>query len=296
MMASLTTIRCFSPQCKLVRHSHTSAGNSNFKGNFPLSAKTSVTQITQNVKPLTSKRNLQSFAQLKNANKLRKSKIFDPIAVGAKSISTDPCLSAVTLGDLRDAKQQSQKLQERILRWIWEGESWAVFAENQVQITKVKLLPNFMALKIYWSATGVDYVDKMIQRLLNESAAIEIQERMQCHADYQGIRLPAVEFIADLSQIQACELATGEHSQHPDNQHLQYLNKQQLSPQNSEELFHMHKLTGITSLKVVEDNSAKYSVDFGREEDRFAEKSQVHGLDYQSVMAKILKDPSSLSF
>merc|ERR1739838_423906 len=67
--------------------------------------------------------------------------------------------SDFTLGELRDAKFQSQKLQEKILRWIWEGESWSVFAENDIQITKVKLLPNFSTLRIHWSATGVQYTD-----------------------------------------------------------------------------------------------------------------------------------------
>jgi len=240
-------------------------------------------------KSLTSKRNLQSFAHLKDSKKLSKSNLFDPIAVGAKGISTDPCLSAVTLGELRDAKHQSQKLQERILRWIWEGESWTVFAENEVQITKVKLLPNLRTLKIYWSATGAPYVDKMIQKSLDESVSVEIEERMKYHEDYQGSRLPAIQFVADMSQAHAAELASGNHLQHPSR-----LDSISLK-QSSEELAHMQCMTGISSLKAVEPiccDGENGSGDF----EEVTEKSEIHGLDYESVLAKLLQDPSSLRF
>jgi len=240
-------------------------------------------------KSLTSKRNLQSFAHLKDSKKLSKSNLFDPIAVGAKGISTDPCLSAVTLGELRDAKHQSQKLQERILRWIWEGESWTVFAENEVQITKVKLLPNLRTLKIYWSATGAPYVDKMIQKSLDESVSVEIEERMKYHEDYQGSRLPEIQFVADMSQAHAAELASGNHLQHPSR-----LDSISLK-QSSEELAHMQCMTGISSLKAVEPiccDGENGSGDF----EEVTEKSEIHGLDYESVLAKLLQDPSSLRF
>jgi len=254
-------------------------------------------------KSLTSKRNLQSFAHLKDSKKLSKSNLFDPIAVGAKGISTDPCLSAVTLGELRDAKHQSQKLQERILRWIWEGESWTVFAENEVQITKVKLLPNLRTLKIYWSATGAPYIDKMIQKSLDESVSVEIEERMKYHEDYQfrhesarpstedfnGSRLPEIQFVADMSQAHAAELASGNHLQHPSR-----LDSISLK-QSSEELAHMQCMTGISSLKAVEPiccDGENGSGDF----EEVTEKSEIHGLDYESVLAKLLQDPSSLRF
>lgn len=240
-------------------------------------------------KSLTSKRNLQSFAHLKDSKKLSKSNLFDPIAVGAKGISTDPCLSAVTLGELRDAKHQSQKLQERILRWIWEGESWTVFAENEVQITKVKLLPNLRTLKIYWSATGAPYIDKMIQKSLDESVSVEIEERMKYHEDYLGSRLPEIQFVADMSQAHAAELASGNHLQHPSR-----LDSISLK-QKSEELAHMQCMTGISSLKAVEPiccDGENGSGDF----EEVTEKSEIHGLDYESVLAKLLQDPSSLRF
>lgn len=240
-------------------------------------------------KSLTSKRNLQSFAHLKDSKKLSKSNLFDPIAVGAKGISTDPCLSAVTLGELRDAKHQSQKLQERILRWIWEGESWTVFAENEVQITKVKLLPNLRTLKIYWSATGAPYIDKMIQKSLDESVSVEIEERMKYHEDYQGSRLPEIQFVADMSQAHAAELASGNHLQHPSR--LDSISLKQIS----EELAHMQCMTGISSLKAVEpicSDGENGSGDF----EEVTEKSEIHGLDYESVLAKLLQDPSSLRF
>merc|ERR1712142_1099922 len=85
---------------------------------------------------LTSRRSLQSIAQTKDVKGRRRHAINDAIDVGAKNIASDPCLSSVTLGELREAKYLSQKLQEKIMRWIWEGESWSVFAENDIQITR----------------------------------------------------------------------------------------------------------------------------------------------------------------
>ena len=129
MASSMLTKKLFSSVNQFVRFSHTNSNNSNFIKNGHFSAKRN---------SLTSKRNLQSIARFRGAKEQRDGSVFDPIAVGARNISTDPCLSNVTLGELRDAKFQSQKLQEKILRWIWEGESWSVFAENDIQITKVQ--------------------------------------------------------------------------------------------------------------------------------------------------------------
>jgi len=274
-MASSTLFRIIIPRPNLVRKSHTNSRNSNLSGNFPLSAKN--TSLAP--KSLTSKRTLQSVAHLKDSKKIYKNKLFDPIAAGAKRISTDPYLSAVTLGELRDAKHLSQKLQERILRWIWEGESWSVFAENDVQITKVKLLPGLSKLKIYWSATGVEYVDKMIQISLDESVSFDIEERMKYHEDYQGIRLPEIEFVADLSQVHASEFAHGRHMQHPN---------------RSDELSQLQSITGIQSLKALEPITVNGSNGYGILEEDYTEKSEIHGLDYDAVMTKILQDQNSL--
>lgn len=280
-MASTTLFRRITPRCNLVRSSHTSSRNSNLTGIFPLPAKTA--SLTP--KPLTSKRSLQSIAHLKNATKLTKSNLFDPIDAGSKRVSTDPCLFAVTLGELREAKYQSKKLQERILRWIWEGESWSVFAENNVQITKVKLLPSLRTLKIYWSATGVQYIDKLIQKSLDESVSLEIEERMKYHKDYQGSRLPEIEFVADMSQAHASEFARGGHMQHP------YRLNRTSSKQSTEELFQMQNITGISSLKALEPITANGGNGSGvlLEED-YIEKSEIHGLDYNTVMAQLLQE------
>merc|ERR1739838_845133 len=118
MASSMLTKKLFSSLNQFVSFSHTNSNNSNFIKNGHFSAKRN---------SLTSKRNLQSIARFRGAKEQRDGSVFDPIAVGARNISTDPCLSNVTLGELRDAKFQSQKLQEKILRWIWEGESWSVF-------------------------------------------------------------------------------------------------------------------------------------------------------------------------
>jgi len=275
-MASSTLLRRFTPHCKLVRTSHTGPG-SNLTGKFPLNAK----PASLTPKSMTSKRSLQSIAHLKNAKQVTKSNLFDPIDAGAKRISTDPCLSAVTLGELREAKHQSLKLQGRILRWIWEGESWSVFAENNVQITKVKLLPCFRTLKIYWSSTGVPYIDKMIQKSLDESVSIEIEERMKYHEDYQGTRLPDIEFVADMSQAHASDFACGRHMQHPNR-----LNRTS-AELSTDELFQMQNISGISSLKALEPITVNGG--FGVLEEDYIEKSDIHGLDYESVMTKILQ-------
>ena len=133
MATSVFSKQCFLIMSKLSRGAHTSSSNAKVGKNNPFSPK----KNTIPSHTVTTKRSLQSIAHVKDAKQRHRNAISDPIIVGARKISTDPCLSTVTLGELREAKYQSQKLQEKLFRWIWEGESWAVFAENNIQITKV---------------------------------------------------------------------------------------------------------------------------------------------------------------
>jgi len=229
---------------------------------------------------VTTKRSLQSIAHVKDTKDRKRNAIFDPIAVGARNVSTDPCLSTITLGELREAKHQSQKLQERLLRWIWEGESWSIFAEYDIQITKVKLLPTFESLKIYWSATGAEYIDKVVQRSLDQSVSVEIKERMKSLSDFQNRAIPRIEFIA--------ELAAGQHLQHPSLQ-----SSKSKCNDSTTELQKMKSHTGITSLKLVEPLASNgVNPDFLALEEDFIERREIHGLDYHAVLNEILKDPS----
>jgi len=265
--------------CKLGRGAHTSSNNSNLTKNIPFSK--------NNSQSLTTKRSLQSIAHLKDAKSRTRSGRFDPIQVGARKISTDPCLSSVTLGELREAKYLSQKLQEKVLRWIWEGESWSIFAENDIQITKVKLLPNFETLKIYWSATGIQYFDKAIQQTLDQSVSTEIGERMKSQ-NFSGEMMPRIQFVADMLHIQASEIAAGQHSQHPPSaSHVAKTN------QAAAELQRMKIETGISSLKAIDPLSINgMSSDCQYLGEDCLERSQIQGLDYRSVLAEILSSPS----
>jgi len=280
-MATFTlTKKCFASFCKLARCTHTSSNNSKIGKNNPFSLKIHTLKSSAG----TSKRSLQSIATVKDADKRHGNAICDPIAAGARSISTDPCLSNVTLGELREAKHQSLQLQEKILRWIWEGESWSVFAENDIQITKVKLLPTFDELKIYWSATGVQFMDKVIQESLDKDVAPEIKERIGSQKDFLDRLVPRIEFIADMSQIHASELAAGHHLQHPS---LQTCNS------SATELQKMKNQTGITSLKMVKPmNSEDNNSNFLDLEEDCIERSEVKGLDYHAVLSEILKNPT----
>jgi len=283
MASSALTNRCVPFLCKLSRGAHSSSNNSNLTKNLPFSKNKS--------KSLTTKRSLQSIAHLKDTNGRIRNVMLDPIQVGARKISTDPCLSSVTLGELREAKYLSQKLQEKILRWIWEGESWSIFAENDIQITKVKLLPNFETLKIYWSATGRQYIDNVIQQTLDESVSAEIRGRMKSQ-NFPGEMMPRIEFIADMLHIQASELAAGQHSQHPPS-----TSHDAETNQNATELQRMKIQTGISSLKMIDPVSVNgANTDFHTYGEDYIERSQIQGLDYQTVLAEILKNPSSLRF
>merc|ERR1739838_1164329 len=288
MASSMLTKKLFSYVNQFVRFSHTNSNNSNFIKNGHFSAKRN---------SLTSKRNLQSIARFRGAKERRDGSVFDPIAVGARNISTDPCLSNVTLGELRDAKFQSQKLQEKILRWIWEGESWSVFAENDIQITKgelepdlkdnslqnkvVKLLPNFSTLRIHWSATGVQYTDKIVQQILDETVSLEIQERMESQEDYRNMKELQIEFVPDMSHIHAAEIAAGQHYQHP-------MRRGSIGDKSSTELNKMKILTGIPSLKTLNVTVDGGSLTFEPIEEKYTERSEIHGLDYHSVLEKNL--------
>jgi len=274
----MLTKKLFSPVNQFVRYSHTNSNNSNFIKNGQFSSKRN---------SLTTKRNLQSIARFRGAKEQRDGSVYDPIAVGARNISTDPCLSNVTLGELRDAKFQSQKLQEKILRWIWEGESWSVFAENDIQITKVKLLPNFSTLRIHWSATGVQHTDKIVQQILDETVSVEIQERMDSHEDYQNKRELQIEFVPDMSHVHAAEIAGGQHYQHP-------TRRGSIGDQSSTDLNKMKILTGIPSLKTLDVVTVDGgSLAFEPIEEEYTERSEIHGLDYHSVLQEILQNPSS---
>merc|ERR1719383_552494 len=150
MASSAITRKVFFSLCKLTRNAHTSSNNSKIGKNNPFSPKNSALQSNA----VTTKRSLQSIAHVKDTKDRKRNAIFDPIAVGARNVSTDPCLSTITLGELREAKHQSQKLQERLLRWIWEGESWSIFAEYDIQITKVKLLPLMFGFTQFTQSNG----------------------------------------------------------------------------------------------------------------------------------------------
>ena len=125
MATSAITRRCVFSAFAQCRNAHTNSNSSGLpkKGTF-----SSINTALKN-NSLTSRRSLQSIAQTKDVKGRRRHAINDAIDVGAKNIASDPCLSSVTLGELREAKYLSQKLQEKIMRWIWEGESWSVFAE-----------------------------------------------------------------------------------------------------------------------------------------------------------------------
>jgi len=280
MATSVFSKQCFLIMSKLSRGAHTSSSNAKVGKNNPFSKKNTIPSHT-----VTTKRSLQSIAHVKDAKQRHRNAISDPIIVGARKISTDPCLSTVTLGELREAKYQSQKLQEKLFRWIWEGESWAVFAENNIQITKVKLLPTFDKLKIYWSATGSRFTDKVIQETLDQVVLTEILDRMESQ-DFQGRAIPRIEFVADMSQIHASELAAGQHLQHPSvpsgNSKL-----------NENELTNMRILTGITSLKLLEPSTSNGTdTSHSLEADQF-ERSEIQGLDYHTILNEILKNPTS---
>lgn len=284
MASSALMRRCSSPLIiKLSRKAHTTSSNDSKLTKIGSSSLKNSLKINS----LATKRSLQSIAHVKEARGRNQNAANDAISVGARNISMDPCLSSLTLGELREAKYQSQKLQEKILRWIWEGESWSIFAENDVQITKVKLLPNFETLKIHWSATGVQFVDKVIQQSLDQDVSLEIEERMTCQEDFQGKRMPRIEFIADMSHIHATELAAGEHLQHPTLKNLDAKTNQRAT-----ELQTMKILTGISTLKVVEPitlNGADLEGDC-------IERTEIYGLDYQAVLNQILRDPFSARF
>lgn len=284
MASSALMRRCSSPLIiKLSRKAHTTSSNDSKLTKISSSSLKNSLKINS----LATKRSLQSIAHVKEARGRNQNAANDAISVGARNISMDPCLSSLTLGELREAKYQSQKLQEKILRWIWEGESWSIFAENDVQITKVKLLPNFETLKIHWSATGVQFVDKVIQQSLDQDVSLEIEERMTCQEDFQGKRMPRIEFIADMSHIHATELAAGEHLQHPTLKNLDAKTNQRAT-----ELQTMKILTGISTLKVVEPitlNGADLEGDC-------IERTEIYGLDYQAVLNQILRDPFSARF
>jgi len=288
MASSALMRRCSSPLIKLSRNAHTTSSNDSKLTKISSSSLKNSLKINS----LATKRSLQSIAHVKDAKGRNQNAVNDAIFVGARNISMDPCLSSVTLGELREAKYQSQKLQEKILRWIWEGESWSIFAENDVQITKVKLLPNFETLKIHWSATGVQFVDKVIQQSLDQEVSLEIEERMTCQEDFQGKRMPRIEFIADMSHIHATELAAGQHLQHPTLKNLDAKTNQRAT-----ELQTMKILTGISTLKMVEPitlNDA--NADSHDLEGDYVERTEIYGLDYQSVMNQILRDPFSARF
>lgn len=284
MASSALTRNVFFSLCKSTRSAHTSSNNSKIGKNNPFSPKNNALRSNA----VTTKRSLQSIAHVKDTKNRQRNAIFDPIAVGARNVSTDPCLSTITLGELREAKHQSQKLQERLLRWIWEGESWSIFAEYDIQITKVKLLPTFETFKIYWSATGAEYTDKVVQRSLDQSVAVEIKERMTTLSDFQNRAIPRIEFIADMSQIHASELAAGQHLQHPSLQ-----SSKSKCNDGMTELQEMKAHTGITSLKLVEPLASNgANSDFLDLEEDFIERSEIQGLDYHTVLNEILKNPS----
>jgi len=282
MATSAITRRCVFSAFAQCRNAHTNSNSSGLpkKGTF-----SSINTALKN-NSLTSRRSLQSIAQTKDVKGRRRHAINDAIDVGAKNIASDPCLSSVTLGELREAKYLSQKLQEKIMRWIWEGESWSVFAENDIQITRVKLLPDFKTLKIYWSATGGHYVDKTIQRLLDESVSVDIEERMKSQ-NLPGEIMPRIDFVADTLHLQASELASGKNMQHPP---LSHHDKDTFS-----ELTMMKTQTGISSLKMVEPTLAN-GANLEHLEEDFIERSQIQGLDYKTVLAEILNNPSCLRY
>lgn len=285
MATSVFSKQCFIRLSKLTRGAHTSSSSAKAGKNNPFLPKKST--IPSNA--ATTKRSLQSIAHVKDAKHRHRSAISDPIVVGSRNISTDPCLSTVTLGELREAKHQSQKIQEKLFRWIWEGESWAVFAENNIQITKVKLLPTFDRLKIYWSATGAEFMDRVIQETLDREVLTEIEDRMKSQ-DFQGRPIPQIEFVADMSQIYASELADGHHLQHP-------TKPSGNSKLNQNELLNMRILTGITSLKLLEPTTSNETDAncYSLEADQI-ERSEIQGLDYHAILNEILTNPSSNRF
>jgi len=86
-------------------------------------------------------------------------------------------------------------------------------------------------------------MDRVIQETLDREVLTEIEDRMKSQ-DFQGRPIPRIEFVADMSQIHATELADGHHLQHPSKPSGN-------SKLNQNELLNMRILTGITSLKVL---------------------------------------------
>jgi len=215
----------------------------------------------------------------------------DPISIGAKQISTDPSISGVTLGQLREAKYRSQNLLEKISRWIWEGESWSIFVENNIQITKVKLLPNFETLRIHWSATGIKHMDEYIQDALDQMVSMDIKERMESQEGFKEKKLPLIEFIADYSQNLATVFATGRNNQHPNNS--KPTKSEMMVDKRAMEHEDMKIFTGISTLKALEPVTVNGGFsDFNRIEDDITLKSEIKGLDYHSLMKQILQNPT----
>jgi len=202
---------------------------------------------------------------------------FNPILVGSKMLSEDLTTSGVTLGQLREAKKWSQELHKKIANWITRGKSHSLFLEHNLELTKVKLLPDMKTLNVHWSATGVIHVDKYIQQKLGYETAMEIRQHLQTEVPDL---VPEIVFKADHMRERIRQLTDLTQSRTPSTQQQQ----QEL------DIFGQMKLSsGIETLKRVEPVAVNGGgTPWSLMEENFTVVRQTRDLDYDRIMREVL--------
>jgi len=199
------------------------------------------------------KRFLQSLAQ--------QPRRCDVISVAAAKNARDAGIAGVTLGQLKTAKVLGQVLHQRIGRWIYESDSWNLFAENNVEITRVKVMPDLSRMRIFWSFTGCRSVEDQIQLHLNRIFADEVLQRITSEKLFVGLDVPEMEFVVDSS--------------------LPFTSSQLGSTLEAHKNNELHKLRtniGIKTLKELTPSSTNQSVTV---------RHQMTKMDYQSFVKQL---------
>jgi len=200
------------------------------------------------------KRFLQSLAQ--------QPRRCDVISVAAAKNARDAGIAGVTLGQLKTAKVLGQVLHQRIGRWIYESDSWNLFAENKVEITRVKVMPDLSRMRIFWSSTGCRSVEDQIQLHLNRIFADEMLQRITSEKLFVGLDVPEMDFVVDSSFPFT--------SSQPGSISMEAIKKNEL-----------HKLrtdVGIETLKELTPSSTNQSVTV---------RHQMTKMDYQSFVKQL---------
>jgi len=233
------------------RHKSAGVGTIGSKAGKRRTTKEEILSPAQRVDP---KRFLQSFAQ--------QPRRCDVISVAAAKNARDAGIAGVTLGQLKTAKVLGQVLHQRIGRWIYESDSWNLFAENKVEITRVKVMPDLSRMRIFWSSTGCRSVEDQIQLHLNRIFADEMLQRITSEKLFVGLDVPEMDFVVDSSFPFT--------SSQPGSISMEAIKKNEL-----------HKLrtdVGIETLKELTPSSTNQSVTV---------RHQMTKMDYQSFVKQL---------